>query len=45
MPLGSWNQLGPVIPIQARTALTTPVWENRNSQRIVIATDEVTEGK
>jgi hypothetical protein len=45
MPLGSWNQLGPLMPTHDRISLTTPEAEKRNSHSTVIATDAVTEGK
>ena len=45
MPRGSWNQLGPLTPNQASTALMLPEALNRNNQSTVIATELVTEGK
>ena len=44
-PRGSANQLGPLMPNQASTALTTPEALNRNRNTIEMATDEVTDGK
>ncbi|MDR6170039.1 hypothetical protein QE359_001068 [Curtobacterium sp. SORGH_AS776] len=43
--MGSLNQFGPLIPAQLMILLTAPVDENRNSQRTVMATELVTEGK
>src|SRR4029079_19372107 len=44
-PRGSWNQFGPLMPTHDRISLTTPVALKRNSQRIVIATELVIDGK